>query len=171
MQNCRRKIKPLCWKGFVQIPVQLSTSPLDLTMLRTRRSPKYATHNDWVIVWEKRPAAEDAGEDAAFSRLRFHPAASHICTAKRIQGQTAKARCMRMSHMLQLQNEMQGSTLCRDYVPLPPCAEKGWRAAVIHPVLQQQRTKTRTRLVLFFYFWLVDMQKKHLSLTAEWITP
>lgn len=29
--------------------------------------------------------------DAAFSRLRFHSAARHICTTKWIHGQTAKA--------------------------------------------------------------------------------
>lgn len=47
------------------------------TQLWTRRSSKYATPDDWVIVWEKRPAAEGAEPSPSTNhhRLRFSPPA------------------------------------------------------------------------------------------------
>lgn len=143
--------------------MQLSTSPLDLTMLRTRRSPKYATHNDWVLVWEKRPAAEDAGE---MQRLAASDFILQPVISAQPKGSTDRllkpdvcgwVTCC--SHKMKCR-----AAHCARIMCLYLHALKGVKSSSNSFCSAAAKDKSMHKMVLFLYFWLLNMQKKHLSL-------
>ena len=86
-----------CWPCF---PAPLVVPLCDLTLLRTRRGWKYATPDDWVIVWGKRPAA--AGESCTTSDQLLWCRSTDSTDTHEAGARSCSLNCEAQTHLLPL---------------------------------------------------------------------